>query len=71
MFKHVSCQCPFKREFEANANANVIGYFSLEPVHLELLIHLCPLSLKFLFKYVFHGTWIWPGFTEDCFCILD
>lgn len=53
MFKHLSCQCPFKRKFEVNANTIFLVFFSLEPVHLELPIHLCPLSLKFPYFQVF------------------
>lgn len=55
MFKHLSCQCPFKRKFEVNANTIFLVFFSLEPVHLELPIHLCPLSLKFPYFQVFFG----------------
>lgn len=54
MFMHLSCQCPFKRGFEVNANI-IIFFFSLEPVHLEMVIHFCPLSLKFPY---FQGFWV-------------
>lgn len=74
MFMHLSCQCPFKRGFEVNANIIIFFFFfgtSTSGDGHSLLSTFSKISVfsRFLgfFQVWIHGTWIWSGLQKIAF----